>query len=219
MGSKLDIPGSTEFEGTGWQHVLFKTPRVTLNGYWRNGEPPLLFGFEGSPDRDIVRATIAALDSLNLGNPAKPELCLPMHLPPFEAVAFVQGDNRKFLRGLIEDESILHAFPIFNCERSDNGALPALNNFRRWTNILDPKRTAQPWFQFRMQGGQSRLCAQAWSTEKYSTFEGFVRVLAGESGSWLEVRNQRRTSIRLPDSIGWENAQERIDAHLGYRKK
>jgi hypothetical protein len=161
MSSHLEIDGSTDFEGNGWQLVVLKTPRVTLNAFWKDAGPPMMFGFEGDIDRRLTLAMIALLDGIG-ATKALPGTGIPSaDLEPFDTCGFVSGKDRRLLRGLTEDDSFVQAIPMYSCELREDRSLPPLENFRRWTNILDPRRESQPWFQFRMGGGHSGLISGA----------------------------------------------------------
>ncbi len=135
-------------------------------------------------------------------------------LKPFEACGFISGKDRKALRGLAEDDALVHAIPMYFCELREDRSLPPLQGFRRWTNIFDRQREPQPWFQFRMGGGRSGLSVLKWGTEKVSTFMGFITILSQEASSWIEVRNRKGVVLKLPDDAGWKDAKERMSRHV-----
>jgi hypothetical protein len=214
MKSQLMVPDSSPFEGTGWQLCVIETPAVTLSTYWRDGQPPLAFAFTGKDTRRAACAMIEFLDRLDplmlRGGTSVPSDAVL----PFDMCAMVCGADRRLLRGVVEDDSLLQAFPLYACELQPDGSLPPMTTFVRWTNILDQRRAPQPWFHFRMKGGASRLSVAKWSAEQVSTIEGFVSVLSSEANSWIEIRNRGGQVLRLPDASGWTNALEQIRSHI-----
>src|SRR6266699_3104927 len=137
MRSPLEIPGSSAFENSGWQLFVSKTPRLTSNTFWRDGDPPILFCFEGDIHRGLVLAMIAFLDSVDAKQALRVMGILSANLKPFEACGFISGKDRKILRGIVEDDALVHAIPMYFCELREDGSLPPLESFRRWTNIFD----------------------------------------------------------------------------------
>jgi hypothetical protein len=213
MSSQLLVPGCSSFEDTGWQLCVIETPALTLNTYWRDGEPPLAFAFSGKDTHEPARAMIEFLDLLDpltlIGGTS-----VPSHtVSPFDMCALVCGADRRLLRGVVEDDSMIQAFPLYACELQPDGSLPPMAIFVRWTNILDQRRVPQPWFHFRMKGGASRLSAAKWCTERVSTIESFVSVLSSEANSWIEIRNRADQVLSLPDASGWTDALEKVRTH------
>ncbi len=157
---------------------------------------------------------IAFLDSIDARQVLRGTGVLSVDLKPFEACGFISGKDRKALRGLAEDDALVHAIPMYFCELREDRSLPPLQGFRRWTNIFDRQREPQPWFQFRMGGGRSGLSVLKWGTEKVSTFMGFITILSQEASSWIEVRNRKGVVLKLPDDAGWKDAKERMSRHV-----
>jgi hypothetical protein len=176
----------------------------------------MLFAFDGDIDRRLTLAMIAFLDSID----AKQAHCgtgvLSADLGPFDTCGFIVGQDRKLLRGIAEDDTLVHAIPMHSCELREDGSLPPLEQFRRCTNIFDCQREPQPWFQFRMSGGRSGLSVQKWGTEKVSTFQGFITILSQETASWIEVRNRWGAVLKLPDTAGWNSAKDKVSRHVMY---
>ena len=214
-GRVLEIRGSSPYEQTGWQLLVLKTPVQTMNAFLRDGEPPLLFGYKGEIDTTATAHALAAFDAVSDVD-RRAEHCTPVRtFESFDYCGFVSGPNRRFLRGISEDEDLLQVIPMFACELSEEGRMPPMNGFRRWADILDLRRTPQPWFQFRMKGGRSGLNVEKWATEKMSTFERFVGILSEDAGAWLEVRNRLDSIFALPDNEGWNQAVAKVRTHVG----
>lgn len=214
MTSEREIPGSIDLPTGGWKVLVLKVPAVTLNTIWRDGQHPVMFGINGELPGPWIDSLTGFLSELDYGNLPEAVGPLPDGARPFECCGFVRGKDRRLLRGIVEDEAFIQAIPMFWCELQHGGRLPPMDGFRRWTNIFDLTRAAQPWFEYRMQGGRSGLQMKKWRPERRSTFEGFVKILSQETDSWLEVRNSHGEVLRLPDERDWALAQERINAHV-----
>jgi len=218
MNTTLEIAGFEDHSRPGWMRLSLATPGSTLQVYANESAPPqLLLGIEGDADADteLVDGLLAALERIALQRQTASAFALPAAVAPFDALGFVRGPERRLLRGVLEDDALLQVFPMYGCELTADGSLPPLANFRRWTNLLSPARSPQPWFHFRLQGRPSGLDVPQWSTESWSTFEDFVDILARDDAAWLEVRNRQGRILRLPGAHGWDCARERIEAHVG----
>ncbi|WP_156401109.1 hypothetical protein [Duganella sp. Root1480D1] len=207
------IDGSEEFGPDGWKKLRLETPRMKLNAIWRDGEPPLMFGVEGELDHTWIEGFAKSLQQIDAGQLVGRASALPDHWP-FECCGFVIGKDRKLLRGIEDDDAFVQAIPMFWCELRPDNTLPPLDAFRSWTNIFDMRRSPQPWFEYRMKGGKSGLNVAKWRPERYSTLQGFVRILSAEDSSWLEIKNRHGEILRLPDQEGWSGAEQRVDSHL-----
>jgi len=216
MNPTLEIAGFDEHALAGWMRLELKTPATTLQTFANEDAPPqFLLGVEGEADPALVDRILAALDTLDVRRETASGFALPADIAPFDTLGFVRGPERRLLRGILEDDAVLQAFPMYACELTSEGRLPPLANFRRWTDILALDRAPQPWFHFRMNGRPSGLDVAQWGTEGWAGVEDFVDILSRDDPSWLEVRNRKGRILRLPDSHGWDCARERIAAHVG----
>lgn len=216
MNPTLEIAGFDEHALAGWMRLELRTPARTLQAFANEDAPPqFLVGAEGQPDPALIDRILAALDRLDVRRETASAFALPADIAPFDTLGFVRGPERRLLRGILEDEAVLQAFPMYACELTPEGRLPPLANFRRWTDILALDRVPQPWFHFRMNGRPSGLDVRQWGTEGWAGFEDFVDILSRDELSWLEVRNRKGRILRLPDSHGWDCARERVAAHVG----
>jgi hypothetical protein len=215
MNIKREIAGSVEFESTGWKLNRLVTPRMTLNVIWCNAETPLMFGIQGDLDRSWALGFIESLKQIEWKQFVGKACALPDQAP-FDCCGFIGGRDRRLLRGLVEDDAFVQAVPMYSCELRADHVLPPLYDFRNWTNIFDLRREPQPWFEYRMKGGASGLSVAVWRPERYAILKVFVRILRVEEAAWLEVKNQQGTVLMLPDANGWDDAELKIDDHLGY---
>jgi hypothetical protein len=212
---RLEIPGSSPFEQTGWDLLVLKTPAQTMSTFIGAGDPPLIFGYKGEVDASATIRALAAFDGVS-DLERRIDDCIPLKtFEVFDYCGFVGGPNRRILRGICEDEDLVQVIPLFACELSEEGRMPPIDRFRRWTDILDMRRAPQPWFQFRMKGDRSGLCVEKWGMEQMSTFEGFIRILSDEPGAWLEVKNRLGSIFSLPNNDGWDQAVAKVRAHVG----
>jgi hypothetical protein len=216
MNPTLDIAGFEEHDLPGWMRLELKTPIATLRTFANEHAPPqLVLGLEGDTDQAFVDRILVVLGSIDLRRETASTFALPAAIAPFDTLGFVRGPERRLLRGILEDDGVLQAIPMYACELTAEGRPPPLANFRSWTNLLSLERAPQPWFHFRMQGRPSGLDVGQWATEGWSTFEDYVDILARDAQSWLEVRNRKGRILRLPDQHGWDCARERVALHVG----
>lgn len=215
IGMKIDreIDDSVDFGSSGWKLIELETPRVTLSVLWCDGDVPLMFGIEGELDRPW---TISFTESLKRIEPQEfiGKVCALPNQSPFECCGFIGGKDRRLLRGVEEDNAFIQAVPMYWCELPPDTMPPPFDTLRAWTNIFDMRRTPQPWFEYRMKGGKSGLNVANWRLERYSTFQGFIRILSAEDNSWLEIRNRHGIVLKLPDQEGWSDAERRVLSHL-----
>jgi hypothetical protein len=216
MNPTLEIAGFDDHAVAGWMRLELKTSAATLQAFANEAAPPqFLLGVQGHADEALVDRVLAALGRLDVRRETASSFALPADIAPFDTLGFVRGPERRLLRGILEDEAVLQAFPMYACELTAEGRLPPLASFRRWADVLALDRAPQPWFHFRMNGRPSGLDVQQWTTEGWPGFEDYVDVLARDDQSWLEVRNRKGRILRLPDSHGWDCARERVAVHVG----
>jgi hypothetical protein len=219
MNPTLEIAGFDEHEIAGWMRLELKTSAATLQTFANEAAPPqFLLGVQGDADPALVRRILETLDKVDVSRETASAFILPATIAaiaPFDTLGFVRGPERRLLRGILEDDAVLQAFPMYACELTAEGRLPALANFRRWTNVLALDRAPQPWFHFRMHGRPSGLDVQQWATEAWTTFEDYLAILSNDDQAWLEVRNRKGRILRLSEAPGWDGAHERIEAHVG----
>ena len=216
MNPELEIAGFDDHALAGWMMLELKTAAATLRTFANVAAPPqLLFGVQGDADPALVDRVLATLARIDVRRETGSTFALPAAIAPFDTLGFVRGPERRLLRGILEDDAVLQAFPMYACELTAEGRLPALANFRRWTNLLALDRAPQPWFHFRMHGRPSGLDVQQWSTEAWTTFEHYLAILSQDDQAWLETRNRKGRILRLSRDEGWDRAGERIRAHVG----
>lgn len=215
MNPELEIAGFDEHAVAGWMTLELKTSAATLRTYANEAAPPqFLLGVQGDADAALLERLLAALDRADVRRETASAFALPAAIAPFDTLGFVRGPERRLLRGILEDDAVLQAFPMHACELTGEGRLPPLANFRRWTDILQLDRAPQPWFHFRMHGRPSGLDVQQWATEAWATFEDYLAILAQDDLAWVDVRNRRSRILRLSSEGGWERAKERIESHV-----
>jgi hypothetical protein len=215
MNAALEIAGFHDSQLAGWMCLDLETPTATLHAFAsEEASPQLLFGVQGEPAPELVNRVLATLDRLDVRRATASAFALPAAIPPFDTLGFVRGPERRLLRGILEDDAVLQAFPMYACELTNDGRLPNLPALRRWTNLLSLDRPPQPWFQFRMHGRPSGLDFPQWGSESWSTFEDYLAILSRDAESWLEVRNRKGRILRLPDGGGWDRARERVETHV-----
>lgn len=216
MNPTLEIAGFDEHDLPGWMRLELKTSTTTLRSYANEDAPPqLVLGVEGDADPAQVDRILAALDTLDLRRESASTFALPADIAPFDTLLFVRGPERRLLRGILEDDGVLQAIPMYACELTAEDRPPPLASLRSWTNLLSLERAPQPWFHFRMQGRPSGLDVAQWATEGWPGFEDYIDILARDDQSWLEVRNRKGRILRLPDRHGWDCARERVAVHVG----
>jgi len=215
MNPTLEIAGFDEHTLAGWMRLELATPAATLLAFANEDAPPqFLLGVQGGSDLLLVDRILAALQTLAVQRETASTFALPAAIAPFDTLGFVRGPERRLLRGILEDDGVLQAIPMYDCELTGEGRLPPLANFRRWTDVLALDRAPQPWFHFRMQGRPSGLDVQQWTTEAWTTFEDYLGILSRDDQAWLEVRNRLGRILRLPDAQGWDRARERVETHV-----
>lgn len=216
MNPTLEIAGFDDHSRAGWMRLELKTPAVTLQTFANEIAPPqFLLGVEGDADPALVERILAALSTVDVRRETASAFALPADIAPFDTLGFVRGPERRLLRGILEDDGVLQAIPMYACELTAEDRLPPLAGLRSWTNLLSLDRAPQPWFHFRMHGRPSGLDVTQWAAEGWSTFEDYVDILSRDAQSWLEVRNRKGRILRLPDRHGWDCARERVAAHVG----
>ena len=216
MNPELEIAGFDDHALPGWMMLELKTAAATLRTFANVAAPPqLLFGVQGDADPALVERVLSTLARIDVRRGTGSTFALPAAIAPFDTLGFVRGPERRLLRGILEDDAVLQAFPMYACELTAEGRLPALANFRRWTNLLALDRAPQPWFHFRMHGRPSGLDVQQWSTEAWTTFEDYLAILSQDDQAWLEIPNCKGRILRLSRDEGWDRAGERIRAHVG----
>jgi len=216
MNPTLEIAGFEEHSSPGWMCLVTRTPAVTMRVYANeDAQPQFLLGTQGDADPALVERLLAALERVDVRRETASAFALPAAIAPFDTLGFVRGEERRLLRGVVEEDGVLQAFPMFACELTDSGQMPRLANFRRWTNLLALDRCAQPWFHFRMHGEPSGLQAQQWAQVAWTTFEDYVAILSNDATAWLEVRNRQGRILRIPDAQDWDGAMARIGLHVG----
>ena len=216
MNAALEIVGFQEHARAGWMTLELQTPDATLRTFAMEDAPPqLLLGVQGEADDALVERILGALERVDIRRETASGFALPAAIAPFDTLAFVRGDERRLLRGVLEEDDVLQVIPMFACELTNEGRLPNLANFRRWTNVLSLERAPQPWFHFRMHGDPSGLDAPYWTLDAWATVEDYLAILANDDHGWLEVRNRQSRILRLSADTGWAGARERIAAHVG----
>ena len=215
MNPELEIAGFDEHAVAGWMTLELKTAAATLRTYANEAAPPqFLLGVQGDADAALLERLLATLDQVDVRRETGSIFALPAAIAPFDTLGFVRGPERRLLRGILEDDAVLQAFPMYACELTAEGRLPPLAKFRRWADMLSLERPPQPWFHFRMHGRPSGLDVQQWTTEAWPTFEDYLAILSQDDQAWLEVRNRRSRILRLGGDAGWEQAKERIESHV-----
>jgi hypothetical protein len=216
MNPELEIAGFDDHVLAGWMTLELKTPTATLRTFANETAPPqFLLGVQGDAAPARVERLLATLERIDVSRETGSTFALPAAIPPFDTLGFVRGPERRLLRGILEDDAVLQAFPMYACELTAEGRLPPLANFRRWTDILAPDRPPQPWFHFRMHGRPSGLDMPQWATEAWTTFEDYLAILSQDDHAWLEARNRKGRILRLSREGGWDRANERVRAHVG----
>ena len=216
MNATLEIAGFDPHALPGWMRLELKTPAATLQTFANEDAPPqFLLGVEGAADPALVDRILAALRQLDVRRETASAFALPAAIAPFDTLGFVRGPERRLLRGILEDDAVLQAIPLYACELTAEDRLPPLANFRRWTDLLALDRAPQPWFHFRMHGRPSGLDVPQWTTEAWATFEDYLGILSRDDQAWLEVRNRRGRILRVPDDAGWDGAGGRVATHVG----
>jgi len=216
MNATLEIAGFDEHTLAGWMRLELRTPAVKLQTFANEDAPPqFLLGVEGAADPALIARILATLQQLDVQRETASSFALPAAISPFDALAFVRGPERRLLRGLLEDDAVLQAIPLYACELTAEDRLPPLTGFRRWTNLLALDRAPQPWFHFRMHGRPSGLDVQQWTTEAWTTFGDYLGILSRDDKAWLEVRNRQGRILRLPEDARWDGAGERVALHVG----
>lgn len=216
MNPTLDIAGFDEHDLPGWMRLELKTPAATLHAFANEDAPPqFLLGVDGDVDSALVSRILAVLGTVDVQRETASTFALPAAIAPFDTLGFVRGPERRLLRGILEDDGVLQALPMYACELTAEHRLPPLASLRSWTNLLSLDRSPQPWFHFRMHGRPSGLDVGQWATEGWSAFQDYVDILSRDADSWLEVRNRKGRILRLPDRHGWDCARERVAAHVG----
>jgi len=215
MNPTLDIAGFDEHDLPGWMRLELRTPAATLQAFANENAPPqFLLGVDGDADGALVDRILAVLDTIDVRRETASAFALPAAITPFDTLGFVRGPERRLLRGILEDDGVLQAIPLYACELTGEDRPPPLANFRHWTNLLSLSRAPQPWFHFRMHGRPSGLDVPHWTTEAWVTFEDYLAVLSQDDQAWVEVRNRRGRILRVSRETGWEAAGERIAAHV-----
>ena len=216
MNPELEIAGFDEHARAGWMTLELKTPAATLRTFANEAAAPqFLLGVQGDADPVLVERLLAALERIDVGREPGSTFALPAAIAPFDTLGFVRGPERRLLRGILEDDAVLQAFPMYACELTADGRVPPLANFRRWTNLLALDRPPQPWFHFRMHGRPSGLDVPQWATGAWTTFEDYLAILSQDDQAWLEARNRKGRILRLSHESGWDRASARILAHVG----
>jgi hypothetical protein len=216
MNVMLEIAGFDEHALAGWMRLELKTPNTALCTYANEDAPPqFLLGVEGDADPARVDHILAAIDTLDVRRETASAFALRAAIAPFDTLGFVRGPERRLLRGILEDDGVLQAIPMYACELTGEDRPPPLAHFRSWTNPLRLDRAPQPWFHFRMQGRPSGLDMAQWATEAWATFEHYLAILSQDDKAWVEVRNRRGRILRVSSEGGWDAARERVAAHVG----
>jgi len=216
MNATLEIAGFDEHDVPGWMRLDLRTPAATLHTFGNEDVPPqFLLGVQGEADPAVVDRILAALDAVDVLRETASAFARPAAIAPFDTLGFIRGPERRLLRGILEDDAVLQAVPMYACELTAEGRLPNLANLRRWTNLLALDRAPQPWFHFRMHGRPSGLEVQQWTTEAWATFEDYLAILSQDDQAWLELRNRQGRILRLSNETGWAQARERLGEHVG----
>ncbi len=216
MNATLEIAGFAPHARAGWMTLELATPDATLRTFANEEAPPqFLLGVQGDADPALVERLLAALERVDIRRETASTFALPADVAPFDTLGFVRGDERRLLRGVLEEDGVLQVIPLYACELTGEGRLPNLANFRRWTNVLSLERAPQPWFHVRMHGEPSGLDMPYWTLDAWATVEDYLAILANDDSAWLEVRNRQSRILRLSGDTGWTDARERIAAHVG----
>ena len=216
MNATLEIAGFQAHARAGWLSLELDTPHATLRTFANEDPPPqFLLGVQGDADDALVDRILAALERLDLRRETASGFALPAAIAPFDTLGFVRGDERRLLRGVLEEDDVLQVLPMRACELTGDGRVPNLANFRRWTDVLSLQRTPQPWFHVRLHGEPSGLDMPYWTLDAWATVEDYLAILANDDSAWLEVRNRQSRILRLSGDTGWTDARERIAAHVG----
>jgi hypothetical protein len=212
----MNIFGEKQYLSTNWFWVETEMPSFKLAAFYQPINNPIAFGVKGEINDQFVQQMIAAIEKIDFQPQDKQELTFqPASIGAFEACAFLKGAERNFMRGWSEtEEEVTHAFPIYLCELNEDGLLPVLSKFLRSVDVCDPLRQPEPYFKFKMLGGASKLRADNWSTERYSTLKTFVNVLSNEKDSKIDLLNRHMHVLSFSDATGWNNALEKIHSHL-----
>ena len=216
MNPTLEIAGFDDHSVAGWMRLELTTSVTTLQAFANEAAPPqFLLGVQGDADAALVERVLAALARADVRRETASAFALPADIAPFDTLGFLRGPERRLLRGILEDDAVLQAFPMYASELTAEGRLPPLATFRRWTDILALDRAPQPWFHLRMNGQPSGLDLPGWTTEGWPSVEDYIDVLSRDDRAWLEVRNRKGRILRLPDAHGWDCARERVAVHVG----
>jgi len=216
MNVALEIAGFQEHARPGWMTLDLHAPGATLRTFAsERAAPQFVLGVQGDADPALVERLLAALERVDVRRETAASFALPAAIAPFDTLGFVRGDDRRLLRGTLEDDDVLQVIPMYACELTAEGRLPNLANFRRWTEPYALDRTPQPWFHFRMNGDPSGLDVPYWTLDAWPTVEDYLAVLSNDHHGWLEVRNRQSRILRLSSATGWGDARERIAAHIG----
>jgi len=212
----LEIAGFREHARPGWMTLELRTAGAALRTFAsEHAAPQFLLGVQGDADPALVERLLAAIERVDVRRETATSFALPAAIAPFDTLGFVRGDERRLMRGTLEDDEVLQVIPMFACELTAEDRLPNLANFRRWTDPYELSRAPQPWFHFRMNGDPSGLDAPYWTLDAWPTVADYLAVLANDDDAWLEVRNRQSRILRLSSQTGWADARERIAAHIG----
>ena len=166
MNASLEITGFEPHARAGWMTLVLPSPDGTLHVFANEGaSPQFLLGVHGDVDGALVDRILAALERVDVRRESADTFALPAQVAPFDTLGFARGDERRLLRGVLEDDGVLQVFPMHACELTADGRLPNLANFRRWTDPLSLQRAPQPWFHFRMHGDPSGLDNPYWTLD------------------------------------------------------
>ena len=216
MNVSLEITGFEPHARAGWMTLALPSPDGTLHVFANeDASPQFLLGVHGDLDGALVDRILAALERVDVRRESADTFALPAAIAPFDTLGFARGDERRLLRGVLEDDGVLQVFPMHACELTADGRLPNLANFRRWTDPLSLQRAPQPWFHFRMHGEPSGLDNPYWTLDAWPTVEDYLAILANDDSAWLEVRNRQSRILRISAETGWGDAVARIAAHVG----
>ena len=216
MNLGLEVAGFEPHARAGWLTLALPSPEGTLRAFANADAPPqFLLGVQGDADDALVERLLAALERVDVRGETASTFVRPAAIAPFDTLGFVRGDERRLLRGLLEDDGVLQVLPMRACELTGDGRVPNLANFRRWTDVLSLQRTPQPWFHVRMHGEPSGLDTPYWTLDAWPTVEDYLAILANDDHAWLEVRNRQSRILRISRQTGWGDARERIAAHVG----
>lgn len=216
MNTSLELAGFEPHARAGWRTLALPSPDGSLHAFAsEDASPQFLLGVHGELDAALVDRILDALERVDVRRETASTFALPAAIAPFDTLGFVRGDERRLLRGLLEDDGVLQVMPMHACELTADGRLPNLANFRRWTDLLSLQRTPQPWFHVRMHGEPSGLDTPYWTLDAWHTVEDYLAILANDDHAWLEVRNRQSRILRVSRQTGWDGARERIAAHVG----